>query len=249
MGRDRSGRLGPGFLFGFLTKLSASSRRWPSPRPRKPLMRSTHCLIRSASWRRMVRCCAPIPLFAPPSGTGSGRAARPGAGRRRRPFRNGERRFDAPAPDGRRFEWIERLLPDGARIAIARDITRHASAADDALRAKTTLFATLTHELRTPLNGILGMAGLLEQGQARSQCARLCRRHQAIGRTAARSHHRNPRLFAARSRPRRLWSSRRSIPKRRCKSVAELLSPKARDKGLEIAVVGARRSARARHRR
>ena len=38
-------------------------------------------------------------------------------------------------------------------------------AAEDALRAKTTLFATLTHELRTPLNGILGMAGLLELGK------------------------------------------------------------------------------------
>ncbi|HVK79478.1 MAG TPA: hypothetical protein VM915_02600, partial [Verrucomicrobiae bacterium] len=71
-------------------------------------------------------------------------------------FENGERRFDAPAPDGRRFEWVERVLPDGARLAIARDITRHVAAAEDSLRAKTTLFATLTHELRTPLNGILG---------------------------------------------------------------------------------------------
>ena len=52
-------------------------------------------------------------------------------------FIDGERRFVAPAPDGRRFEWAERLLPDGARLISARDITRHVSAAEDALRAKT----------------------------------------------------------------------------------------------------------------
>jgi signal transduction histidine kinase/CheY-like chemotaxis protein len=88
---------------------------------------------------------------------------RPPWGRMEPPaFVNGERRFDAPAPDGRRFEWRERILPDGARFAVAREITRYAHASEQALRAKTTLFATMTHELRTPLNGILGMAELLE---------------------------------------------------------------------------------------
>jgi PAS domain-containing protein len=71
---------------------------------------------------------------------------RPPWGRAQPPlFENGERRFDAPAPDGRRFEWVERTLADGASLVIARDITRHVTAAEDALRAKTTLFATLTH--------------------------------------------------------------------------------------------------------
>jgi signal transduction histidine kinase/CheY-like chemotaxis protein len=89
--------------------------------------------------------------------------ARPPWGRVEPPaFVDGERRFDAPAPDGRRFEWCERILPDGARFVVARDVTRYANASDQALRAKTTLFATMTHELRTPLNGILGMAELLE---------------------------------------------------------------------------------------
>src|SRR5688572_25373399 len=73
------------------------------------------------------------------------------------PFQGDVRRFDAPAPDGRRFEWAERRLPDGARLVIARDVTQHAQAAEEVMRAKTVLFATLTHELRTPLNGILGM--------------------------------------------------------------------------------------------
>ena len=81
------------------------------------------------------------------------------------PFEGDTRRFEAAAPDGRRFEWIERVLADGVRLAVARDITRHAAGAEEASRAKTVLFATLTHELRTPLNGILGMAGLLAQAK------------------------------------------------------------------------------------
>lgn len=77
------------------------------------------------------------------------------------PFKDSDtRRFEAPSPDGRRYEWVERVLPDGSRLVAARDITRHARTAGEATRAKTVLFATLTHELRTPLNGILGMADL-----------------------------------------------------------------------------------------
>src|SRR5215813_6696078 len=87
-----------------------------------------------------------------------GRAATPA-------FIEGQRRFDATAPDGRHFEWVERQFDDGVRLVVARDVTRHARAAEEALRAKTTLFATLTHELRTPLNGILGMATLLEMAK------------------------------------------------------------------------------------
>lgn len=77
----------------------------------------------------------------------------------------GARRFEAPSPDGRQFEWVEKILPDGARYVVARDITKHTQSAQDAMRAKTVLFATLTHELRTPLNGVLGMAGLLAQSK------------------------------------------------------------------------------------
>ncbi len=89
---------------------------------------------------------------------------RPPWGRVRPPAFEGEvRRFDAPAPDGRLLEWVERRLPDGRHLAIARDVSQRAKAAEAAARAKTLVFAMLTHELRTPLNGILGMAGLLGQ--------------------------------------------------------------------------------------
>lgn len=150
-------------------------------------------------------------------------------------FTNGERRFDAPAPDGRQFEWAERLLADGARLAIARDITRHVRAAEDALRAKTTLFATLTHELRTPLNGILGMAGLLEMGKLEPNAQSYVGAIKQSGELLLE-------LITEILDYSRLEAGRVELenapfdPEATMQSVAELLSPRARDKNLEIAV-------------
>lgn len=161
---------------------------------------------------------------------------RPPWGRTQAPeFKNGERRFDAPAPDGRQFEWVERLLPDGASLVIARDITRHVRAAEDALRAKTTLFATLTHELRTPLNGVLGMAGLLELGKlepnARSYVGAIKQSGELLLELITEILDYS-RLEAGRVE----LESAPFDPEATMQSVAELLSPRARDKGLEIAV-------------
>jgi signal transduction histidine kinase/CheY-like chemotaxis protein len=150
-------------------------------------------------------------------------------------FEQGQRRFDAAAPDGRRFEWVERLLPDGARLAIARDITRHVNAADEALRAKTTLFATLTHELRTPLNGILGMAGLLELGKLEANAQSYVAAIKHSGELLLD-------LITDILDYSRLEAGRVELealpfdPELTMQGVAELLSPKAHSKGLEIAV-------------
>lgn len=150
-------------------------------------------------------------------------------------FKNGERRFEAPAPDGRQFEWVERILQDGARFVVARDITRHVRAAEDALRAKTTLFATLTHELRTPLNGILGMAGLLEMGKLEPNAQSYVSAIKQSGELLLE-------LITEILDYSRLEAGRVELesapfdPEATMQSVAELLSPKARDKGLEIAV-------------
>lgn len=150
-------------------------------------------------------------------------------------FAHGERRFDAPAPDGRQFEWVERKLADGARLVIARDITRHVRAAEDALRAKTTLFATLTHELRTPLNGILGMAGLLEHGKLEPNAQNYVSAIKTSGELLLE-------LITEILDYSRLEAGRVELesapfdPEATMQSVAELLSPRARDKGLEIAV-------------
>ena len=159
-----------------------------------------------------------------------GRAATPA-------FENGERRFDAPTPDGRRFEWIERVLPDGAHLVIARDITRHVLAAEEALRAKTTLFATLTHELRTPLNGILGMAGLLELGgklepNAKTYVGAIKQSGELLLDLITEI------LDYSRLEAGRLvLESAPFDPEMIMQDVAELLSPKAHEKKLEIAVI------------
>ncbi|MBL8549832.1 MAG: response regulator [Hyphomonadaceae bacterium] len=145
------------------------------------------------------------------------------------------RRFDAPAPDGRVYEWSERRLPDGSRIAAARDVTERVQAATEADRAKTLLFATLTHELRTPLNGILGMAGLLGQSKLEPEA----RDHLRIVRQSG--EHLldliNEILDYSRLEAGKLaLDSAPFEPEATAQSVAEMLSPKAREKGLEIAV-------------
>ena len=147
----------------------------------------------------------------------------------------GERRFVAPSPDGRRFEWAERVLQGGDRLVIARDITRHAEAAEDALRAKTTLFATLTHELRTPLNGILGMADLLALGELepnqRSYVGAIKQSGELLLDIITEILDYS-RLEAGRV----VLESAPFDPEAAAQDVAELLSTKARSKSLEIAV-------------
>ena len=150
-------------------------------------------------------------------------------------FVGGERSFEAAAPDGRRYEWREQKLPDGTRLATARDVTERVEAAETAARAKTLLFATLTHELRTPLNGILGMYEVLAQTQRAPaereylQTIRQSGEHLLnlitdildYARLDAGSFQLEEHVFD---------------PEEVLQSVAELMSPKAYEKGLDICV-------------
>lgn len=160
---------------------------------------------------------------------------RPPWGRAQPPdFKHGERRFEAPAPDGRRFEWAERLLPGGLRLALARDVTRHVNAAEEVMRAKTTLFATLTHELRTPLAGILGMADLLALGKlapnAQSYVASIKQSGELLLDLITEI------LDYSRIEAGHLELEMAPFsPEAAVQDVAELLSPRAHAKGLEIA--------------
>lgn len=159
---------------------------------------------------------------------------RPPWGRVKPPAFEGEvRRFDAPAPDGRLLEWIERRLEDGTHLAIARDVSARASAAQEAARAKTLVFAMLTHELRTPLNGILGMAGLLGH-EAITPAQR------AYVEAIAQSGERLLELISDALDYSRLEAGRATAeiapfrPLDTAQSVLELLAPRAREKGLEL---------------
>lgn len=159
---------------------------------------------------------------------------RPPWGRVKPPaFIGGERRFDAPAPDGSLLEWVERHLPDGHRLAIARDVSQRASAAAEAARAKTLVFAMLTHELRTPLNGILGMAGLLGHEP-------LSPPQRAYVEAISQSGERLLELISDALDYSRLEAGRAAAeiapfrPVDTAQGVIELLAPRARAKGLEL---------------
>lgn len=152
------------------------------------------------------------------------------------PFAGDVRSFEAPAPDGRLFEWRERRLANGQRIASARDVAARAAAAAETTRAKTLLFATLTHELRTPLNGILGMAGLLERAPLDASS----REYLDAIRTSG--EHLLDLIteildFSRLESGRVMLEEAAFDPEATAQAVAELLSPRAREKQLEIAVV------------
>ncbi|GIU67051.1 hybrid sensor histidine kinase/response regulator [Candidatus Phycosocius spiralis] len=61
-----------------------------------------------------------------------------------------------------RSGWHVEKRADGIQLGIFRPDD------DETARGRTMLFATLSHEIRTPLNGILGMAGLLSMSELTS---------------------------------------------------------------------------------
>jgi len=149
------------------------------------------------------------------------------------PFKDGLRRFEAGAPDGRRFEWTQQQLAAGGSLLIARDVSERIAAAEDAARAKTLLFATLTHELRTPLNGILGLAELLGRADLEPAETDYLRAIRQSGEHLLE-------LITDILDYSRLETGRLSLetvvfsPEDLIQSVAELLAPRAQEKGLEI---------------
>jgi signal transduction histidine kinase/CheY-like chemotaxis protein len=129
-----------------------------------------------------------------------------------------------------RHGWSVQERADGTWLGLFRPD------ADETARAKTMLFATLSHEIRTPLNGILGMAGLLGMSELthaqRSWLEAVTDSGQHLLGLL------NDILDYA-----KLESGKIDLetlvfnPAKTMQSVAELCSPRAHEKGLEIAVV------------
>ena len=139
---------------------------------------------------------------------------------------NGDQR-ETLAGDGALITWTARRLADGSRL-----ITGHAARAG--LDQREHYLASMSHELRTPLNGVLGMAGLLADtrlaADQRAYLATLqdCGEH-LLGLV-------NDILDLARLDSGQLTLHPAPLePKALLQSTAELLSPKAHGKGLEIA--------------
>ena len=131
------------------------------------------------------------------------------------------------AADGALISWNARGLPGGARL-----VTGRASRAG--LDQREHYLASMSHELRTPLNGVLGMAGLLADSRlAADQRAYLatlrdCGEH-LLGLV-------NDILDLARLDSGQLTLHPAPMkPQALLQSTAELLSPRAHAKGLEIA--------------
>lgn len=135
------------------------------------------------------------------------------------------------------IEWSETPTGDGGAVAVGRDVSRERRARaeeSEAARGKSIFFASVTHELRTPLSGALGAAALLEEtGLRPDQSAYL----EAMRSSAA--HALNliddildiTRLEAGRLELREESMSPRAL----IEDVAEILAPRAAEKGLNLA--------------
>jgi signal transduction histidine kinase/CheY-like chemotaxis protein len=140
-------------------------------------------------------------------------------------FEPGQRR-ETLAGDGTLTAWSLTELPDGARLLSGAPVV-------GAAIQRESYLASLSHELRTPLNGVLGMAGLLAEtrlaADQRSYLAavRDCGEH-LLGLV-------NDILDLARLDAGQLTLHPAPVQiKRLLQSTAELLSPRAQAKGLEI---------------
>ena len=139
---------------------------------------------------------------------------------------NPDERRETLGGDGTLTGWTLTPLPDGSRLLTGQPV---AGAADHRER----YLASLSHELRTPLNGVLGMAGLLAETRLAADqrtylaAVRDCGEH-LLGLV-------NDILDLARLDAGQLTLHPAPVQVRRLlQSTAELLSPRAQAKGLEV---------------
>lgn len=129
-----------------------------------------------------------------------------------------------------RFGWTIQEREDGSQLGLFRPD------AEETARGKTMLFATLSHEIRTPLNGILGMAGLLAMSELTSA------QRSWLGAVTDSGQHLlallNDILDYAKLESGKIELETMVFnPAKTLQSVAELCSPRAHEKALEIVLV------------
>ncbi len=134
------------------------------------------------------------------------------------------------------IDWTETVLAGGERLYVGAPESggkgdRNIDASDEKLK----LLATMSHEMRTPLNGIIGMnALLLDTGLEPNQRAYAESIRESGAALLALI---NDLLdYAKIDAGRMTLDAEPFYPKSLAQNVAELLSPRAADKGIEIAV-------------
>jgi signal transduction histidine kinase/CheY-like chemotaxis protein len=147
-----------------------------------------------------------------------------------------QNRFKDNAKLGRLAPWLEsrhgwtcKECEDGTIVGVFRPD------ADETARAKTMLFATLSHEIRTPLNGIIGMAGLLGMSELTSA------QRSWLGSVQDSGQHLlgllNDILDYAKLESGKIELETVNFdPIHTLQSIAEICSPRAHEKGLDIMV-------------
>ncbi|MFW5661238.1 MAG: sensor histidine kinase, partial [Oceanicaulis sp.] len=135
------------------------------------------------------------------------------------------------------IEWSETPTPGGGAVAVGRDVSRERTARaeeSEAARGKSIFFASVTHELRTPLSGALGAAALLEEtGLKPDQAAYLDAVRSSAAHALALI---DDILDLTRLEAGRLELREEAIDLRALvEDVAEILAPRAAEKGLTLA--------------
>jgi signal transduction histidine kinase/CheY-like chemotaxis protein len=144
-------------------------------------------------------------------------------------LRPGER-LQTPDEGGGVWVWRAVDLPDGERMVTADPGEM------DALDGRERYLASLSHELRTPLNGVLGMAGLLAETRLDADQKTYVQALRESGQHLLNLVNDVLDLAKLESSDIDLEPAPVDI-EHLLQSVCELLSPRAREKGLEIAWV------------
>ena len=142
-------------------------------------------------------------------------------------LRPGER-LQTPDEGGGAWVWRAVDLPDGERMVTADPGEM------DALDGRERYLASLSHELRTPLNGVLGMAGLLSDTRLDADQKTYVQALRESGQHLLNLVNDVLDLAKLESSDIELEPAPLDI-EHLLQSVCELLSPRAREKGLEIA--------------
>ena len=142
-------------------------------------------------------------------------------------LRPGER-LQTPDEGGGAWVWRAVDLPDGERMVVADPGEM------DALDGRERYLASLSHELRTPLNGVLGMAGLLAETRLDADQKTYVQALRESGQHLLNLVNDVLDLAKLESSDIELEPAPVDV-EHLLQSVCELLSPRAREKGLEIA--------------